>query len=172
MNIFEKQFDTNLIEEGVWFRPNYPNGPRDGEPMDGDNGQPVRIRVRSVDSTTYRDYLNRRSRRNVSHMVGAKSRRAEKELVKDTTKDDRAEQFAVLVTGFENIDAAGQKTVPSENDLLAFVADFDKDKGWIVRPGIVWLVDDVIKFANDSMNYGAPASTEGNDPKPTPSTES
>lgn len=158
MNIFEEQFDTTSLEQGVWFQPVYPTGPNEGDPMvDKENGQPVRIRVRSIDSLPYRDYQTKKSRRNISHLVGAKSRRSDKDLVNENSKDDRAERVAALISGFDNIDQPGQQTTPSRDEILKFFADFDKDKGWVVRVGIVWLVDDIIKFAEDLNNFGAGA---------------
>jgi hypothetical protein len=162
MNIFEAQFSEDRIESGAWFRPSYPTGPKEGDPMVGENGEPVRLRVRSVDSAPYREYLTQRSRKNVGTMVAGKGRKGQKELVNNTTRDDRAEQFAVLVSGLENVDKPGKITTPEQDDLLKFVADHDKDRGWILRSGMVWLVDAVIEFANEPTNYGASVG-EGKD---------
>lgn len=155
MNIFEQQVSVDGIEQGVWFQPDYPNGPKAGEPMVTDAGDPIRIRVRSTSSTAFRDLERQRTRKNVGHMVGGAGKKSQRAVVNDTTKDKLAEDFSVLVTGFENIDAPGV-TTPTRENLLAFCAEKHGDT-WVVRAGNLWLVSAVKAFADDDENYPAVA---------------
>lgn len=167
MNIFEKQVSVDGIETGVWVQPDYPNGPKAGEPMVNEKGLPLRLRVRSTASQAYRDLERQRQRKNVGTMVSGTGAKAKRALVNDTTKDKSAEDFSVLVTGFENIEQDGV-TTPSPDDLLAFCADNKgdaKNPNWVVRTGMVWLVKLVKDFADDDANYPADAGNDAADSK-------
>ena len=161
LNIFEKQVSVEGIETGVWAQPDYPTGEKAGEPMVNDDGSPLRLRIRSTSSQAFRDLERQRQRKNVGTMVGGQSKRAQRTIVNETTKDKSAEDFSVLVTGLENVEKAGV-TTPSQADLLAFCADKIGDQ-WVVRTGMVWLVAWVKSFADDEANYPA---VPGNDAAP------
>jgi hypothetical protein len=153
MNIFEQQVSVEQIEGGRWFQP---ENPVSFEPMTDKDGNPLRLRVRSVASEAYRDYENKRQRKTVGTLVGGRGKRAQNKLVNETSKVDDAERFATLVTALENVEKVGV-TTPSYEDLLKFCADQDSQRGWVVRSGMVWLVQAVIDFANDDTNFGAEA---------------
>lgn len=158
MNIFEKAVSVDGIEQGIWKQPDLPGDeiiPFTNEI--GGETLPVRLRIRSKASTAYREQESGRTRENVSTMVGQRnSKRGNAKLVSNTTKDRRAEDFSVLVSGFENVEAKGV-TTPSRADLLNYCADYTKEKGWIVRSGMIWLVDWALSIADDDDEYGAEA---------------
>lgn len=152
LDFLKKQVDASAVDDGVWMQ--FTN-PIDGRPLFLDEAEtkPCRARIRSVNSTAFRECVDA-IRRRVANVTARSRPAAAQRSVDAESALEQPRKLVALITGLENVSSDGPsfQPGPSLEDAKEMYADST----------LQWMVEQVFAYAENSENYGAEATSAGN----------